>query len=133
MSFAGGVNENAADDDEVVGVAGGNRAVGRAVGDRLGDACLSGPEHLDGLLHSLDRHLRDQHGRRLGDQVGRQHGQQIGVTRRLIGESIREGGTDRAGLGSDQQVDVGDLVSLADKGLTDIHDDVAGHGVILRD
>ena len=74
-----------------------------------------------------------KHGGRLGDQVGGENGQQIGVTGRLIGERVREGGPDRAGLASDQKVDVGDLISVADKGLTDVHDDVAGHGVILRD
>ena len=78
---------------------GGDRAVGHAVGDGLGDGVLRRPEHLDGLLHALDRHLGDQDGRRLGDQVGCQDGQQIGVTGRLIGQRIGEGGPDRAGLG----------------------------------
>ena len=74
---------------------GGDRPVGHAVGDGLGDGVLRRAEHLDGLLHPLDRHLGDQDRRRLGDQVGRQHGQQVGVPGRLVGQRVGEGEADR--------------------------------------
>ena len=36
-----------------------------------------------------------------------------------VGEPLHEGGAGRAGLGPDDQIDVGDLVAVADQGLTD--------------
>ena len=43
---------------------------------------------------------------------------------RLVGQGVGEGDADRPGLRTDQQVDVGNLVAVADQGFTDEH----GHG-----
>ena len=50
---------------------------------------------------------------------------------RLMGQVGGEGNPNWSGLISDQKVNVRDLIPLADKSLTDVHDDVAGHGVGL--
>ena len=111
--------------------AAGSSPLGDAVGHGLGDGVLGGAEHLHGLLHALDRHLGDQHRRRLGDQVRGQHGQQVGVPGRLVRQGVGEGDADRAVLLADQEVDVGDLVALADQCFADVHEDVAGHAVAV--
>src|SRR5271169_5569764 len=51
------MDEHADANEEIVGLVGGNHALGDAVGDRLGDRVLRGAEHLHGLLGALDRHF----------------------------------------------------------------------------
>jgi len=122
------VDENAADDDEVFGLVLGNDAGFDLVGDRLGDGGLGGAEHLDGLLGTLDRDLRDQNGRGLDGQIGREDGEEIRVAFALTRQSVGEGVADRAVLAADEQINVRDLVAFADQCLADVH----GHESISR-
>ena len=79
------VNEDAADDDQLLALILGNHAGFDRIGDGLGDGVLGWAEHLYGLLGTLDRDLGDHDGRRLDGQVWRQNGEQVAVSSLLIG------------------------------------------------
>ena len=64
------MDEDADADEYVVGLRGGNCAVGDAVRDRLRDRMLCGAEHLHRLLGAFNRHLVEHDRRRLGRQIG---------------------------------------------------------------
>ena len=114
--FGQPVNEDSANNHQLVGLFRGNRPLGQAIGDRLGDTLLSRAEHLHGLSRPLDRDLRDHHRRRLDGQVRSQHGQQIDVTGRLPTQGVGEGRPHRTVLVTDQQVNVCNFISIAHQG-----------------
>ena len=114
------VDEDATDDHQVVGLVGGNRALGQTICHGLGDALLRRTEHLHGLIGSLDCHLGDHHRRRFHGQVRGEHSQQIDVAGRLIGQGVGERGSNRTILVTDQQIDVGNFIALAHQGFANI-------------
>ena len=107
---------------------GGDRAVGHAVGHGLGDRVLRRAEHLHGLLHPLDRHLGDQHRGGLGDRLGVSTASRLVCPADWLASALANAVPTGPVLLPIKQVDVGDLVALADEGLADVHHDVAGHG-----
>ncbi len=70
------VDEDTDANEDVVGFFRGDRAVGNAVGDRLGDGMLRRAEHLHRLLRALDCDLGEQYGGRLDRQVRRDNRQE---------------------------------------------------------
>src|SRR5262249_1677690 len=92
--------------------------------DRLGHGFLRGPEHLHGLVGALDRDLGDQDRRRLAHEVRRQDRQQVAVTLLLVREGIGKGSAYRPILGTDEEINMANLVSVPGQRLADEH----GHG-----
>ena len=93
----------------------------------LATAYCAGPNIWIGLPGPLDGDLGDQDGGRLDGQVGGQHGEQVGVAGGLVGQRVGERDAHRAGLGADQEVDVGDLIAFAHQGFPDEQRAFAGH------
>ena len=114
---------------QVVDLILGDDALGDRIDHRAGDRGLGGTEQLHGLPRALDRHLVADHRVRLGREVGGDHGEQVGVTFRLVDEGMGECLADRTALRSDQEVDVGDLVTFAYQSLAGCQRD--GHEVSL--
>src|SRR4051812_11053239 len=112
------VDEDAADDAEVVDVALADHALADRVDDGTSHGRLGGPEHLHRLGGALDRHLVRKDRVRLSGEVGRDHREQVRVPLLLVDEGVRERLADRPALGADQEVDVRDLVALADERLS---------------
>src|SRR5215472_2571941 len=113
------VDEDADADEEIVGFVLRDGAVGNGVRHGLGDRVLRRTEHLDGLLGTLDRHLVEQDGIRLAGHVWRQDGEQRGEAVLVVREGVAEGMLCRTAARSDDQVDMGNFVALADQGLAD--------------
>ena len=125
-----GVDEHAADDDQVVGL----RSAGivpsaTQSATALATAYCAGPNIWTACFIPLIVTLVISTVAGLAIRLGVSTASRLRVAGRLVGQRVGERGPDRAGLVADQQVDVGDLVPFADEGLTDVHDDVAGHGV----
>src|ERR1700674_3061220 len=106
-------------DEEIVRLGFRNDAFGDAVGDRLSHRVLRRPEHLHGLLGALDGHLVEQNRRGLGEQIRSDHREQRGEAFLVVRQRMRECGFGCASARSDQQIDVGDLVAVADERFTD--------------
>ena len=115
------MDEHAADDHEVLGLGLRDHAAGNAVSHGLGYGGLRRSEHLHGLLGSLDGDLCDHDGGGLHGQIRRENGQEVGVSLALTGQCVGKRHTHRAILAADQQIDMGDLVTVARKGLTNVH------------
>src|SRR5918994_1043618 len=88
------------------------------VDDGAGDGCLGGAEHLHRLRGTLDRDLVGHDRVRLGREVGRHHREEVRVTLLLVDQGFRERFANRPALRADQEVDVRDLVTLADERLS---------------
>jgi hypothetical protein len=106
-------------DEEIVRLGFRDDAFGDAVGDRLGYRVLRRPEHLHRLLGALDGHLVEQNRRGLGEQVRSNHREQRGEAFLVVRQRMRERGFGCASARSDQEIDVGDLVAVADERFTD--------------
>ena len=113
------VDEDADADEQVVGLLDRDRAVGDAVGDGLGDRMLRRAEHLHGLLGALDGDLVEHHGRGFGHEVRRDHREERGKAVFVVGQSRGEGRFRGAAARPDDEVDVGDLIAVADQRLAD--------------
>jgi hypothetical protein len=112
------VDEDTHEDAQVVGLVLVDRAVGHRVHDSAGHGRLGRSEHLDGLLRALDGHLVEEKRVGLAGQVRRDDRQQGGEPVLVVGERVREGRTRMTRLRANDQVDVGDLVAVADERLT---------------
>ena len=126
------MNEHADRDEEVFGLLDRDDAFRDAVGDGLGDAILRRAEHLHGLLGVLDRHLVEQDRVGLDEQVRRDDGEQSGEAVLIVDERIGESGLGRAAARTHQQVDMRDLIALADERFADQQLRRGGAGAGLR-
>ena len=91
------------------------RATAACAGPNICTACLA--PLMVTLLKSSVSGLQGRFGR----DDGEQRGEAVGVT----GERLREGGAGRSGLRPDDQIDVRDLVAVADERFTD--EEIRGH------
>ena len=78
---------------------------------------LRGAEHLHRLLGALDRHLVEQDRGRLGGQIGGQNGEKGRKTVLVVGQRVGEGGFRRAAPRTNDEVDMGDFIAIADQQL----------------
>ena len=120
------VDEDAHQDAVVVGLVLRDHARGDRVDHGARHRRLRGAEHLDRLLGALDRHLVEEDGVGLGGQVGRHHRQERREAVLVVREGVHERLSRRTALGSDDEVDVGDLVAFPDQRFTD--EEVRCHG-----
>ena len=91
----------------------------RRIGHRHGHGVLRRSEHLHGLLRALDRHLVEHHGVGLDEQIRCDHRQQRGEAVLVVGERVRERPLRRRTARTDDEIDVRDLVAVADQRLAD--------------
>src|SRR4051794_5853190 len=113
------VDEDTHEDAEVIDLALSDHALADRVDDRTGDRRLSRAEHLHRLGRALDRDLVRDVRVRLGRKVRCHDREEVRVALLLVDERLREGVADRPFLRPDDEIDVGDLVALADQGLAD--------------
>jgi hypothetical protein len=109
------VDEHTHQDAEVVGLGLGDDAFADRVHHRARHRRLSRPEHLHRLLGALDGHLVEEQRVGLGRKVRRHDGQQSGEAILVVGQRAGKCRAGRPGLRPDDQVDVGDLVAIADE------------------
>src|SRR5258706_13119596 len=112
------VNEHADHDAQVVGLVLRDDAALDRINHRPGHGRLSRSEHLDRLLGALDRDLVEQDRVRLGRQVRRDDGEEGRETVLVVRQRVAKCGARGPRFGTDDQVDMGNLVAVADQRLT---------------